>query len=325
MLGAYQPHPDVINLISQGIISIIQSFPSNRRNTSEAIKKWINENGQYYVDAMISDYNRKNPPRGPAPRALIMAEDNDKEKSITGEYLVESKEIKIYPKNRIKNFLRFMPHIESIRDFDSQKKDDFMNLIIAANMMSTIVHETMHHIQLSTEVKDDTYPWLNSLYEQTFYPYELRKIESIAWGIEVALLMAATVPPKYYSSINGPSIKSIMKYLDSKDLTVLFSDAVLLDYLADSFGNGIDTKFLDQFQEAKSKLAIEAKKDLLKVQYRDDTEIEKIVIDAFNAVSDDEIKLGLFKNYKLFVKNLNRYLRHFEPINRALAPYIPNL
>jgi hypothetical protein len=211
-----------------------------------------------------------------------------------------------------------------------QQLNSFKKLAVSVQLMSTLMHETLHHIQLHN-LDDNAIDRImpegslqRDIYERVFYPYLLSKEEVAAFGVSLAMLLSATIPPKYYSGINGPSVKSMTNYIGKNKLLPMFTTYTLLRYLADKSGNRIIKDFTVVVKNVEDKL-IGAREELIASMISGQNVSPEVLNKLMKDPDKNAIFIDLMRNYKLFVKNLNRYLRHFEPINRALSPYIPNL
>ncbi len=334
MLGAYQPHSDVISQLSQAIISIVNAFPPNRyvydSTATSILEKWVADNGQNYADMFISDYNRKNPPRGPAPRVLINIGHNPPKDTVLGEYSTQSKMITLYVKNMPR--LMFLPieYMVAKGSVNNDQGDSFKKLSVAVQLMSTLMHETLHHIQLHN-LDDNAIDRImpegllrRDIYERVFYPYLLSKEEVAAFGVSISMFLSATIPPKYYSSVNGPSVRSMTNYIEKKKLIPMYITSTLLGYLADRSGTKL-AKDIDFYMIDVEDKLISAREELIIAMISGQSLSSELITKMIKDPDKNAIFIDLMRNYKLFIKNLYRYLRHFEPINRALSPYIPNL
>jgi hypothetical protein len=335
MLGAYQPKQPVLIQTANAISQLQSELNKAEPTVNEArnvIKDWLEANGQALANMYIEDFNSKMPPRGQVPEVKVKIDIHSNVPQ-SGQYDPATETATFFPINlaRYRNeCLRYFLGMnwlypERYRGDDSEK-ERLVNAAVAAFTVGTLMHEALHHIQLfhiDKELHDDRNKIKRMIddnaYDIQIYPYYFSNAEAAAWSVTSALIVAATIPPKYYSSINGPSLKSISNYIKSRNMIGIFGESEIPKII--NFGSDEDVKRYKIFQVGelisnKNQLKREVLLSFTEEQVNNSSGLERTIKDIEESEADSMIDL----KFKFYMKNYNRYLRHFEAINRILSP-----
>ena len=234
MLGAYQPQTSVM-IRTASYVGQIQSL-LNRSNPypgefARIIGEWLEANGQAVADMYIDDFNTKNPKRGMVPQIKFVVKWRS-DITASGEYNPRDSSIIMHPQN-LDEYREDV--VNNLNNGGYKGGPDLAELLAntatAAFVISSIMHEALHHIQLfhiDKNIFNTRFPEgseVEAIYEKYMFPYYFSTAEAAAWGISAAMTIAATVPTKYYSIGGIPTVKSINNYINSRNMLGIYGEA----------------------------------------------------------------------------------------------------
>ena len=327
MLGAYRPQMSVMESIGLNIEKVYLRLSQSKSSTDvpAIVGDWFKNNANALVNMIMDDFNsRVNLPRGPAvvPSTGVAPYAIEGRDTAAAAYFHEPNKIVFgtIPFERLKN--KYYKEIQAGED-NPVRSDIFSNLMVASNTVSTVYHETLHRIQMYHAQAPRPYEDLLtsiSAFQSEFFPYPYNTIEMPTFAINASSFLACTTPPKLYALSDA---KSIVRYAYSRKLALAFKSSML-----DSFNEGLDTPEtkvrMDKVIAYSMNRIVQATNQFYAHQLMYGTTDYDKYIDHFTEMSRTPVLRKQVMNLqKLFNKNLNRMIRDYDAVNRAMAKYIP--
>ena len=314
MLGAYQPREQLTTLLVVAIKDLRDNVlavdtPGATPDLRPVFTQWVNTYGNMIVRTMIDDFNSKYTERGlPAQRGVVpyvnpisveekITIEGEKKQGWGGAYSAKNNTIKISFNKFERNYS--LGKVLKVTGIANKKK--FSAQYATALTVGTIIHETLHHIQLfdtrEMSMMKFAFERPEFFMDNKLIPYSYRTVELAAHSIGLALKFAVMLPRKYYWIHDSVKIMESFRKLTENDepkgLYYAFAtkdEALMLGF--------------------KSDYASEVKK--MRDAFGDDRINELVAVVGPSVLGkpfDEAVKFGY--------KNLMRYIRKFDSINVA--------
>ena len=304
MLGAYNPSKRHVLWINDHISYLrnrLAPYYGNANQLQRVIRDYVRDHGRVVATSTFMDYAKKDiSKRGPTPPVFNFSTTRDPK--VSGSFDEKDFHVRINIKdNQLKSITK---------QYDSQ----LASMVDAVYVVSTIIHETIHAIQLypmyqyfndKTITKDEKDYYLLD-YEMENYgdTYETDRSETPAWASDTALMMAYFLPPKYYLP-DFPE-ESLKTYYQVWGLNAPFIGNLPM-LISDLYKEeNLKKEFYRSHKERWANLP-PPRRRLIKL----------VRPDIFRPGGD--ILKSVRKDIPFYLKNLRRFMRAYQPINASLV------